>query len=308
MLMRRVARPLLAATFIVDGVDTFLHPEPRVKAADALVQQGRRKLPDGVAEKLNAAPETLVRITAGAQAAGGVLLALGKAPRLAALVLAATVLPAAVTEQDFWAEPDPDRRAAKRIAFLKDIGLLGGLLIAAGDTEGKPSLRWRGRRAARRASVAVSAALPIGASAGVGDVVLGHMHDAADRAHALSTTAASKGTGLTQTVLTRGAEISEAAKEHAAALADVARERGAEWVELANRRGPEFAGLAKGRAVDWTVYAKEHGPEVAEAARRRGVELADIARHGAAGFAEAVAEVGAERADIVSDHVRRRHY
>src|SRR5690606_15993546 len=103
-----------------------------------------------------------------AQVSGGVLLALGKAPRLASLVLAASVLPATVTQQDFWTEADPDKKQAKRAAFLKDVSLLGGLLIAGADTEGKPSLGWRGRRAAKAAAASVSAALPIGASTGEG--------------------------------------------------------------------------------------------------------------------------------------------
>ena len=42
-------------------------------------------------------------------------------------------------------------------AFLTDVSLIGGLIIAAVDTEGRPSLGWRGRRAAHRVSEAVSA-------------------------------------------------------------------------------------------------------------------------------------------------------
>uniref|UniRef100_UPI0024568211 DoxX family protein n=1 Tax=Nocardia abscessus TaxID=120957 RepID=UPI0024568211 len=148
MLLRRLARPLLATAFVVDGVDTLRRPDERVKAANALLERGQRQLPEEIATKLPSNPTTVVQVNALAQVSGGVLLALGKAPRLAALVLAATVVPAAVTEQDFWNEQDPARKSAKRTAFLKDLGLLGGLMIAAADTEGKPSLGWRGRRAA----------------------------------------------------------------------------------------------------------------------------------------------------------------
>jgi hypothetical protein len=49
--------------------------------------------------------------------------------------------------------------------FLTDVSLIGELIIAAVDTEGKPSLGWRGRRAACKVSEAVTAALPVGAAA-----------------------------------------------------------------------------------------------------------------------------------------------
>lgn len=278
MLVRRVARPLLAATFVVDGVDTLMHPEPRVKAADALVQQGRGRLPEQMAGRLNADPEMVVRINAGAQVAGGVLLALGKAPRLASLVLAATVVPATLTEQNFWAEPDPDRKAAKRIAFLKDVGLLGGLLIASADTEGKPSLGWRGRRAARKAAAAVSAALPIAGSDSTGEVVREHVHDAAVQARALGGVAATKGAELAEAAQTHGSEWAEIARQHAAEWTELARKYGAEWAEIARQRGPELAHLAKKHGAELAELARERGPELAAAAREHGAEWADAAK------------------------------
>ncbi|MDN2498453.1 DoxX family protein, partial [Nocardia nova] len=155
MLIRRLARPLLASVFVVDGVDTLMHPEPRAQAATTLVSHGEQRLPDSVSAKLPSDPAKVVRINAIVRVGAGTLLALNRAPRLSSLALAVTVIPATVTEQDFWNESDAQQRAAKRTAFLKDVGLLGGLLIAAADTEGKPSLGWRGRRAARRAAAAL---------------------------------------------------------------------------------------------------------------------------------------------------------
>jgi hypothetical protein len=40
--------------------------------------------------------------------------------------------------------------------FLKNVGLLGGLILAAFDTEGEPSLAWRAKRQARQLEAAVS--------------------------------------------------------------------------------------------------------------------------------------------------------
>ena len=73
----------------------------------------------------------------------GSLLALGKLPRLASTVLAATLVPTTVAAHSFWQEQDPEVRAKQKVQFLKNLGLLGGLLLAAVDTEGKPGLAYR---------------------------------------------------------------------------------------------------------------------------------------------------------------------
>ncbi|WP_406281422.1 DoxX family membrane protein [Nocardia sp. NBC_00881] len=330
MFLRRLARPLLATAFVVDGVDTLRRPEERVKVATELVQRGQRQLPDEVAAKLPADPATVVRINAAAQVGGGVLLALGKAPRLAALVLAATVVPAAVTEQDFWNEQDPARKSAKRTAFLKDLGLLGGLMIAAADTEGKPSLGWRGRRAARDAAAAVSASLPFGATSNgaTGAALRKHAHDAAERARTLGAVAASKGAELAETAQRHGpewteaakehgadwaeaakehgADWAEAAKEHGADWAEAAKERSAEWAEIAKKRSALLADLAKHRGAEWTEIAKERSAELAERAKQRGPEIAEIARERGAKTAHAARERGAKTAHAARDRAEAR--
>ena len=104
--------------------------------------------------------ETFAKITAAVQIGGGILLATGKVPRLASAALAATVIPANVGSHMFWNEVDPELKARKRKDFLTDLSLLGGLIIASADTAGKPSLGWRGRRAAHKVSGAVAAAIP----------------------------------------------------------------------------------------------------------------------------------------------------
>ncbi|MFI6871535.1 DoxX family membrane protein [Nocardia sp. NPDC050406] len=298
MLLRRLARPLLASAFVVDGVDTLLHPERRVEAATTLMARAKEASPGESGAKISADPAMVVRVNAGAQVAGGVLLALGRAPRAAALVLAATVVPAAVTEQDFWAEKDPERKAAKRAAFLKDVSLLGGLLIASADTEGKPSLGWRGRRAAQSAMATVSAALPIGASSdGAGD----RLHDTAIRARALASTAAARSAELAEAAQAKGAKLAEVAKERGPELAEAAKERGAHFAELAKERGPEFAEAAKERSAHFAELAKERGPEFAEAAKERAAYLAELAKERGPEFAEAARERGADWAEIARE-------
>ncbi|HEX8496831.1 MAG TPA: DoxX family membrane protein [Actinomycetales bacterium] len=139
--VRRIARPLLAATFIAGGLDAYRHPAPRAKAAAPLIA----KLPPQLG--LPDDPELLVRINAAAMAGAGGLLALGRFPRLSALVLAATIVPTTVVGHPFWQVKDPVARKQQQQHFMKNLGLLGGALLAMVDTDGKPGLTWRARRA-----------------------------------------------------------------------------------------------------------------------------------------------------------------
>ncbi|PVZ10940.1 putative membrane protein YphA (DoxX/SURF4 family) [Actinomycetospora cinnamomea] len=146
MLIRRLARPMLAAIFIKGGVDTLLNPEPRVQKASPLIEKASPQLPDQIPSE----PSELVRIDAGVKVAAGTLLAINKFPRVASLALAASVIPTTIAGHPFWEKSDPTEKAGEQQQFLKNVAILGGLVLAAVDTEGKPSLGWRGRRAARK--------------------------------------------------------------------------------------------------------------------------------------------------------------
>lgn len=318
MLLRRVARPLLASAFVVDGVDTLMHPEHRVEAASTLLSRAGQS-PGEPGSKKAADPAMLVRINAGAQIASGVLLALGRAPRAAALVLAATVVPAAVTEQDFWAEKDPERKTAKRAAFLKDVSLLGGLLIASADTGGKPSLGWRGRRAARSAVATVSAALPIGAASDshTSEVLGERLHDTAVRARALAGVAATKGAEIAEVAQVQGAKLADVAQVRGAKLADaaqprvakaaeIAQARGAKAAEIAQARGAKAAEAAQLRAAKLAEIAKERGPEWAEAVREREAELQQVVKDRAPELTAAARKRGAHLMETVRDGIESR--
>ena len=136
-LVRRVARPMLAAMFVVGGLDQLKHPGTKADTARPLVEKLAPAigLPDDT--------ELLVRANGAAMVGAGALLALGRLPRLASTVLAATLVPTTVAAHSFWNEQDPTVRAQQRTQFLKNLGLLGGLLLAAVDTEGRPGLAYR---------------------------------------------------------------------------------------------------------------------------------------------------------------------
>ncbi len=294
--LRRVARTLLATTFVAGGVNGLMNPKPRFAAASALADQGREHLPDALAAKVPEDPSRVVQINSVAQIAGGLLLLSGRAPRPAAFVLAATVVPGTVTEQDFWAETDPDRKAAKRVGFLKDLGLLGGLLIAAADTEGKPSLGWRGRRAVhslvdRSPSLAEQAR-------DEGTVLL---EAAKSRGAQLAEVVKERGPQLGEAVRERGAQVAEVAKERGPQLSEAVRERGAHLADIARDRGPELGEAVRERGSHLAEVAKERGPELGEAVRERGSRLAEVAKERGPELGEAVRERGSRLADIARD-------
>lgn len=146
-LIRRIARPMLASIFIVQGARTLLNPD--AVAADA------KPVTDRIAPALKKyAPNlptdtrTLVCANAGLHVGAGALLATGNFTRISSFMLAASLVPTTIAAHPFWKAEDPDEREAQRAAFLKNVGLAGGLLIAGADTGGKPGLAWRASHAA----------------------------------------------------------------------------------------------------------------------------------------------------------------
>lgn len=137
---------MLASIFIVQGLDSLMHPGSRAAAAEAVVRP--------LAERVPAVPaqaEQAVRLNGAIHLVAGSLLAIGRFPRLSAVALAATLLPTTYAGHRFWESDDKEERAQQQIHFLKNVTMLGGLLIAAGDTAGNPSIAWRSRHAATTA-------------------------------------------------------------------------------------------------------------------------------------------------------------
>lgn len=144
--VRRIARPLLAATFVHGGLDAFRHPATRVEAAAPVVARINKTVPQlGLPDDT----ELLVRANGAAMVGAGTLLATGRLPRLASLVLAVSLVPTTAAAHRFWEIKDPAQRKQHQLHFLKNLGLLGGVLLAVVDTEGRPGVSWRARRAAR---------------------------------------------------------------------------------------------------------------------------------------------------------------
>ena len=146
-LVRRIARPCLASMFVIGGIDALRNTEQKVPMADPLAPR--------IAEKLPYLPEdaaSLVRINGAVQVGAGLMLALGRFPRLSSALLAGSLVPTTMAAHRFWEEEDDTKRAMQRIQFFKNVSMLGGLILAAVDTEGRPGLAWRAQHAAHHAS------------------------------------------------------------------------------------------------------------------------------------------------------------
>jgi putative oxidoreductase len=113
---RRLAHVALGIPFVWLGYDAAAQPGGRVALVAGL----------GIPE-----PETVVRLNGAAMVAGGVGLVAGVLPRTAALGLAVSMVPTTVAGHPFWKGEDVAVRKANRVQFLKNVGLVGGLVAVA---------------------------------------------------------------------------------------------------------------------------------------------------------------------------------
>jgi putative oxidoreductase len=60
---------------------------------------------------------------------GGLLVAIGFATRLGALLLVAFLVPVTLSMHDFWKVADPAARQMQLINFMKNVSMLGGALV-----------------------------------------------------------------------------------------------------------------------------------------------------------------------------------
>jgi uncharacterized membrane protein YphA (DoxX/SURF4 family) len=149
-LLRSTARTMLASYFVVSGLKAVRDPESLVPAAeplvDGVVPTVQRFAPEQVAGLVPTDARTWVRINGALELVGGIALATGRGRRLGAALLALSLVPTTIGKYPFWSQSDPVERAAARDHFLKNVSLLGGVLIASRDTEGKPSLGYRAHK------------------------------------------------------------------------------------------------------------------------------------------------------------------
>jgi uncharacterized membrane protein YphA (DoxX/SURF4 family) len=119
-MLRLLGQLLLAGIFIKGGTDAFFNPEGRVPVVE---QAGLSN------------PRSAVELNGAVMAVSGTLLALDMAPKLASAALIGSLVPTTIVGHAFWKAKDPATRSAQFVQFLKNLGLLGGLLLVLRQKE-----------------------------------------------------------------------------------------------------------------------------------------------------------------------------
>jgi uncharacterized membrane protein YphA (DoxX/SURF4 family) len=135
--VRTLARPMLASSFVLAGMDKLKNADDTAQQLSPLLGKASAALPFRTDEK------TLARVIGGVQVGAGVLFGLGKFSRLSATVLTVISLLNTFVE---WRSADTsskEGRGNRRTQLLKNLSLSGGALLASVDTAGKPGLAWR---------------------------------------------------------------------------------------------------------------------------------------------------------------------
>lgn len=113
-MLRRLQRLLLSGIFISGGWGAFSKPGGRVsKVASAGIQQ----------------PQLAVELNGALMVIFGALLGLDIAPKLAATVLIGSLIPTTLVGHAFWKEETEQGRQMQLTQFMKNLGLIGGLLM-----------------------------------------------------------------------------------------------------------------------------------------------------------------------------------
>lgn len=145
---RLIARPLLSSVFIIGPLNALKNAETMAKKAEP-VTGPMVKAAQKAGIPVQHDPVTIVRANAALQILGAIGLITGKLPRLSAAVLAGSLVPTTLAGHRFWDETDPATKKQHQLQFAKNLSILGGLVIAALDTEGRPGLPWRTGRAVK---------------------------------------------------------------------------------------------------------------------------------------------------------------
>jgi uncharacterized membrane protein YphA (DoxX/SURF4 family) len=283
---------MMAGIFIYGGWDALRDPEAKAKVADDVAPMIAEALRLPVSDTV-----TLVRINGGVQVVAGTMLALGKARRLSALTLAASLIPTTYAGHRFWEEVDEERRAHQRIQFLKNAAMLGGLMLAAGDTGGRPSVPWQAKRAARHAVEAAAAA-----GVATGDSAKHALEATLEAQQAVArelSRRARKGTPKA-TVKARQAELAQLS-DQARKLAQAVKESDLpkRTVEAAQKAAQKAAKKAK--KVEFSRRAVKAARKGAQKAARQA-EKADVAKR-----ARKATRAAQQAVDAAANNIQKAH-
>jgi putative oxidoreductase len=119
-----IGRALLAAIFVISGYNKLTGFNDLVAT---LAKQG---LP---------LPQVFAFGTIGIELVGGIFLLIGFKARWTALVMALFLVPATLLFHRYWSF-EGSARAAQKINFLKNLAIMGGLLMVSAQGAGRASI------------------------------------------------------------------------------------------------------------------------------------------------------------------------
>jgi len=144
VLLRRIARPLFATWFITEGLDVVRHPAAHAADARGALKLLEKRFSLDVPDLSDRQLTTAVQAHGVALAGAGALLAVGRAPRTAALALAVLTAPLIVVNlPDKDADRDPTLKKARRERLVRALAFTGGAILAGIDLEGRPGVTRR---------------------------------------------------------------------------------------------------------------------------------------------------------------------
>jgi uncharacterized membrane protein YphA (DoxX/SURF4 family) len=257
-LARRAARAALAASFISGGLDQLRNPQPKAGPASPIAKPIADRVP-----QLPNDPESLVKLDGAIKIAGGLGLVFGPFARPAALLLAGSLVPTTLAGHRFWETTDPDQKVSDRVEFFKNVSLIGGLLIAALDTGGRPSVPYVAGKAVHAAADTVGGAADV-----VGETVSGAASALAGAAGSVAS-GAGKVSRRSAKKAAKAARRAEALRAIAAATAAKSAKASAKAAKRsrADSKAASKAAKAKGAALTAGVAAKSAAVSASTAAK-----------------------------------------
>lgn len=156
-LVRVLARPLLASSFVLTGIDRLRHTDATATALRPTLDRITKAVPAAASATGN--EQRVAKVLGAAHLGAAVLLGIGRFSRLSATVLVVTSALNAIVEFNNADSSTSKARKDRRNQLIKNLSLMGAVLLAAVDTNGRPSWAWRAEHFAedaRRNALALS--------------------------------------------------------------------------------------------------------------------------------------------------------
>ncbi|WP_035810232.1 MULTISPECIES: DoxX family protein [Micrococcales] len=142
-IVRKLARPLLAASFIYNGVNRLRTPES-AKHLKPVIDAAAKASPQ--LAPLRGQERLIGQAISATQVGAGALFALGRFPRLSSTLLLVTGSIDAYVEYVTAESETKEQKNARIAQGVKSASLVGAVALTSVDTEGNPSLAWRANK------------------------------------------------------------------------------------------------------------------------------------------------------------------